>query len=114
MVVPSPNPVIPSEQTTLTIINVCACIVATDRRCGRIIGRSTTKVSTTSTPNVEARRLEKLVLERCMIGRTMRLSGPFLEGMGRYHRSSSYAAAQRKPASADRLSERADQTASRC
>ena len=67
MVVPSPNPVTPSEQTILTIIKVCACMVATDRRCGRIIGRSTTKVSTTSTLNVEARRLEKLVVERCMI-----------------------------------------------
>ena len=69
MVVPSPSPVIPSEQTILTIIKVCACMVATERRCGRIIGRSTTKVSTTSTFNVEARRLEKLVVQRCMFGR---------------------------------------------
>ena len=98
MVVPSPNPVIPSEQTTLTIIKVCACMVATDRRCGRIIGRSTTKVSTTSTLNVEARRLEKLVVERCMIARTMRPSWPLLKGMERYHRSSGYAAAQHKRA----------------
>jgi hypothetical protein len=44
-------------------------MVATERRCGRIIGRSTTKVSTTSTFNVEARRLEKLAVERCMFGR---------------------------------------------
>ena len=98
MVVPSPKPVTPSEQTILTIIKVCACMVATDRRCGRIIGRSTTKVSTTSTLNVEARRLEKLVVERCMIARTMRPSWPFLKGMERYHRSSGYAAAQHKRA----------------
>ena len=72
MVVPSPKPVIPSEQTILTIINVCACIVATDSKCGRMIGKSTTYVSTASTRNVEARRLEKLVVERCMVGGTMR------------------------------------------
>src|SRR6202167_2263680 len=94
MVVPSPKPVIPSEQTILTIINVCACIVATDNKCGRIIGRSTTKVSTASTLNVEARRLEKLVVERCMVGRTMRPRWTFLEGIARYHRSSCHAAAQ--------------------
>jgi len=119
MVVPSPKPVTPSEQTILTIIKVCACMVATDRRCGRIIGRSTTKVSTTSTLNVEARRFEKLVVERCMVVRTMRPSWPLLKGMERYHRSSGYAAAQHNALSplalsaSIRLSERAGQTPSR-
>jgi hypothetical protein len=54
--------------------------------------------STTSTLNVDARRLEKLVVERCMIARTMRPSWPLLKGMERYHRSSGYAAAQHKRA----------------
>jgi hypothetical protein len=93
IVVPSPNPVIPSEQTILTIITVCACMVATDRRCGRIIGRSTTKVSTTSTFNVEAGRLEKFVVERCMIG-----PHNATVAVGRYHRNSSYAAAHHRRA----------------
>ena len=47
-----------------------------------------------STLNVEARKLEKLVVERCMVGRTMRLRWAFLEGMERYHEVADYAAAQ--------------------
>jgi hypothetical protein len=35
------------------------------------------KVSTTSIPNVEARRFEKLVAERCMIGRIIDRHRPF-------------------------------------
>ena len=64
---------------TLTIINCsCAFIVATDKRCGRIIGRSTTKRWTASIFKVEARRLEKFV--GCMFGRYMAAMPPF----GRY------------------------------
>jgi hypothetical protein len=96
MVVPSPNPVIPSEQTILTIIKVCACMVATDRRCGRIIGRSTTKVSTASTFKGEVRRPEKLTVEPCMISGRMRPLWPLLKGMERYHRSN-HAAPQHEP-----------------
>ncbi len=49
MVVPSPMPTTPSLQNSFTSIRVCPCMVATDSRCGRIVGRSTRQVSTRST-----------------------------------------------------------------
>ena len=45
IVVPSPRPVTPSLQHTFTSISVWPCIVATDSLCGRIVGRSTRRVS---------------------------------------------------------------------
>jgi hypothetical protein len=45
IVVPSPRPTIPSEQWIRTTTIVCLCIVAIDSTCGRMVGRSTKKVS---------------------------------------------------------------------
>ncbi len=49
MVVPSPTPVTPSLQVMRTSISVWPFMVATDSLCGRIVGRSTSTVSTRST-----------------------------------------------------------------
>src|SRR3546814_8458092 len=48
MVVPSPTPTTPSEQWMRTRITVCPSMVAIDRRCGRMVGRSRSRVSTRS------------------------------------------------------------------
>ena len=85
MVVPSPKPVTPSEQTILTIINVCACMVATDRKM-RANNRQIDDVRFDVSWNVEARRLEKFVVERCMISPHHATVAGLLKGMERYHR----------------------------
>eukprot|EP01136_Pigoraptor_vietnamica_P034706 Opistho-1_new@98993 len=55
MVVPSPTPTVPSEQYRRTIISVWPFMVAIDSWCGRIVGRSSSRVSTRSTTAEPAR-----------------------------------------------------------
>lgn len=52
MVVASPVPTIPSVQRMRTKTAVCRIIVAIDRTCGRMVGKSTRKVSMDSIANI--------------------------------------------------------------
>src|SRR5262249_23462165 len=70
-------PAIPSEDKTLTIIKVCALIVATDKRCGRTVGRSTRKVSTASTASVEVGSCMPLLIRRWISGGSSRRAWSF-------------------------------------